>query len=455
MKFDFSPGDQHLLTYWFESIDAKSTTERVYSISIRKYIEFHGMSLSELKEEAHNEEKQGLLGYERQIRYRLMNFRASLKGKAPNTIHGYMTAIRSFYDSQLIWYPKPKKQKTIPILKENKYLGIDKSEIKRILKYANVRDKALTLFIISSGTAAKELVELTKEDFINGLDRDTGICMFHMRRDKTGGDYHTYCTPEASAAIQEYLNTRNDDLPWLFVSRIKKINEIVKMTPNAIGGIYRRLAIKTGHEGEFGFFNKIRAHNFRKFFKTTMSEEGCQRWAAEWMMGHKEELDSRYSNPDGKKMRDTYYIPYVNALQIDTADVIIAPQEDLDALRELQADMKVMREKVEQANEKEKETQEELKKARFAFNEVKEIALKLKRGDKESETEEEESLLEEEKTRKEILAEIKKTKPDVEKNKEIWENFEKSDDPEIIQAKLKAEKSRKRSPDKLTVPIIK
>lgn len=151
--------------------------------------------------------------------------------------------------------------------------------------------------------------------------------------------------PEASAAIQEYLNTRNDDLPWLFVGQIRTKKEIVQMTGNSIGSIYRRLARKTGNEGEPGFFNKIRAHNFRKFFKTTMTEAGCPRWAAEFMMGHKEELDARYSSPSGEKMRNAYYLPYVNSLLIDTAEVIIQPQEDITALRELQAEMKLIREK--------------------------------------------------------------------------------------------------------------
>lgn len=136
------------------------------------------------------------------------------------------------------------------------------------------------------------------------------------------------------------------------------------MTGNSIGSIYRRLARKTGNEGEPGFFNKIRAHNFRKFFKTTMTEAGCPRWAAEFMMGHKEELDARYSSPSGEKMRNAYYLPYVNSLLIDTAEVIIQPQEDITALRELQAEMKLMREK-------------EIEKDR-SINELMKISLELK-----------------------------------------------------------------------------
>jgi len=316
MKFNFSLEDQRLMNEWFDHIDAKPKTKKLYSIAIKQYIEFNGMGPSELLKEAEDDIRNGVLGRQRKIKHRLMDFKTSLSDLSDNTVHGYMSAIRSFYESQEIDMPKQKRQKKIPILKENKFLGIERSEIKRILKYANVRDKAITLLIASSGSAANELINLTKDDFYNGLDRETGICTFHIRREKTGGDYHTYCTPETSGAIQEYLNTRNDDLPWLFVSAFKKTRETIQMTPDSVGGIYRRLAVKTGNKGEFGFYNKIRSHNFRKFFKTILMEEGCPRWAAEYMMGHKEELDARYSSPSGEKMRNTYYLPYINSLML-------------------------------------------------------------------------------------------------------------------------------------------
>ena len=364
MEFHFLPEDQELVDDWFNHINAKEGTQRLYSIAISKYIAFHDMTLSELLEEAEDDTVKMVIPRKRRIKGRITDFRISLEGKSDNTKHNYVSAVRSFYKAMDVELPSGKRYGTTSILEENRFLGMERSEIKRVLKYANVRDKAITLLIASSGSAAEELTNLTREDFLNGLDHANGICIFYIRREKTGGDYHTYCSPEASAAIQEYLNTREDDLPWLFVGFVKENNQIVKLTPNAVAGIFRRLSVKTGNEGEFGFFNKIRAHNFRKFFRTTMMEAGCPQWAAEWMMGHKEELDARYSSPSGEKMKNTYYLPYVNSLLIDTAEVIIQPQEDITALRELQAEMKLMREK-----EKEKD---------FAISELMKISLELK-----------------------------------------------------------------------------
>jgi len=345
MQFHFSPEDQELIEDWFNHKNAKEGTRRLYSIAIRQYIRYHDMSLSELLEEAEDDIIKGIIPRKRSIKGRIIDFRNSLEGKSDNTKHNYVSAVRSFFKSMDVQLPDNKRCGNTSILEENRFLGMERSEIKRVLKYANVRDKAITLLISSSGTAAEELTNLTKDDFYDGLDHANGICTFYIRREKTGGDYHTYCTPEASGAIQEYLNTREDDLPWLFVGFIKEKNQVVQMTPNAIAGIFRRLARKTGNEGEHGFFNKIRAHNFRKFYRTTLMEAGCPQWAAEWTMGHKQELDARYSSPSGEKMKNEYYLPYVNSLLIDTADVIIQPQEDITALRELQAEMKMMREK--------------------------------------------------------------------------------------------------------------
>ena len=397
MNYNFSTEDQELINDWFDHINAHGGTLDLYTIAVSRYIEFHNMTLSELLEEAENDIVEGVIPRQRKIKGRIIDFRNSLEGKSDNTRHSYTSAVRSFYKSMDVELPSNKRFFKSAIMEENKFMGMERSEIKRVLKYANVRDKAIALLISSSGTAANELTNLTRDEFYDGLDRETGICTFYIRRQKTLGDYHTFCSPEASAAIQEYLNTRTDDLPYLFVGYIKESRETVQMTSTSVAGVFRRLAEKTGNEGKFGFFNKIRSHNFRKFFKTTMTEEGCPKWAVEYQMGHKEELDARYSSPSGEKMRNTYYVPYMNSLMIDTAEVIITPQEDITALKELQAEMKLMREK-----EKQKDN---------AINELMKISLELK------------DRLDQEAVREEIMASVG-TEKSVAEIEELTQNFD-------------------------------
>lgn len=406
MNYNFSIEDQELINDWFDHINAHGGTLDLYTIAVSRYIEFHNMTLSELLEEAENDIVEGVIPRQRKIKGRIIDFRNSLEGKSDNTRHSYTSAVRSFYKSMDVELPSNKRFFKSAIMEENKFMGMERSEIKRVLKYAGVRDKAITLLISSSGTAAKELVNLTRQDFYDGLDHETGICTFYIRRKKTLGDYHTYTTPEASGAIQEYLNTRTDDLPWLFVGYIKETRETVQMTSTSVAGVFRRLAEKTGNLGDFGYFNKIRSHNFRKFFKTTMTEAGAPRWAVEFMMGHKEELDARYSSPSGEKMRNTYYIPYVNSLLIDTAEVIIQPKEDITALRELQSEMKLMRDK-----ESEKDR---------TISELMKISLELK------------DRLDSEVVRQEILSQVG-TEKSVSEIKDVVQNFEVNREKAILE----------------------
>jgi len=113
--------------------------------------------------------------------------------------------------------------------------------------------------------------------------------------------------------------------------------------------------------------------------------------------------------------------------------------EDKDPLREVQAEMKLMREEAEQAKEREKQAEQ----TRIAMYEFINEKLESKYEKKEEEIEQE------------ILEEIRKDEKTVKETKEIWKKFENSDDPDIIEGKLEAEKSRKMSPDKLTLPTIK
>ena len=208
MSYEFSLEDKELINDWFDHINARGGTLDLYLIAVSRYIVFHDMSLTELLREAETDIVEGVIPRQRTIKGRITDFRNSLEGKSDNTRHSYTSAVRSFYKSMDVELPSNKRYEKTAILKENKYLGMERSEIKRVLKYANVRDKAITLLISSSGTAANELVNLTRQDFYDGLDHETGICTFYIRRKKTLGDYHTYTTPEASGAIQEYLNTR-------------------------------------------------------------------------------------------------------------------------------------------------------------------------------------------------------------------------------------------------------
>ncbi|NOR49378.1 MAG: hypothetical protein GQ533_15260, partial [Methanosarcinaceae archaeon] len=139
MEFNFVSEDQELIDEWFDHINAKGGTLSLYKLAISQYIAFHNMSLSELLSEAEDDVVKGIIPRKRRIKGRITDYRNSLEDKSDNTKHAYVSAIRSFYKSMDVELPSNKRYEKTAIMEENKFLGMERSEIKRILKYANVR----------------------------------------------------------------------------------------------------------------------------------------------------------------------------------------------------------------------------------------------------------------------------------------------------------------------------
>jgi len=97
---------------------------------------------------------------------------------------------------------------------------------------------------------------------------------------------------------------------------------------------------------------------------------------------------------------------------------------------------------IQKLTETSKQAKIEKDRMQVALSDLTELALELK------------NRLDEEENQQQIMSQVVTDKSVKEVEKDV-ENFKNSGDPEIIQAKLKVEKSRKMSPDKLTVPITK
>lgn len=149
-------------------------------------------------------------------------------------------------------------------------------------------------------------------------------------------------TPEASRAIIEYLKFRNNriskrknayrdsqlekqkvfsDDDYLFInSRIQKEyvesgnDEDRKLKDNTFLELYRSISEKCNMSSEKGKYNVIRSHNLRRYFYTTLTNNGCNYIVAELLMGHKlPKTQGGYYRTNPEKLRLEYekYIPYL------------------------------------------------------------------------------------------------------------------------------------------------
>src|SRR5690606_21416320 len=86
-------------------------------------------------------------------------------------------------------------------------------------------EKAIMLTELSSGLGAEEVCELTIRQFKEGYDPHTEITTLDLRRGKTGVDYITFLSPEASRAVWEYLKFRDKKSKYNDVKRVKQLEK--------------------------------------------------------------------------------------------------------------------------------------------------------------------------------------------------------------------------------------
>ena len=251
----------------------KKSTIEGYNIALNHYAVFQEKSIDYLIKEAYDDEKNKIPLKERRIKNRLSDFRNYLMDNlSSSTSKTYFTKVKTFYMHFGVEIPY------LPTIQYNNDYEINyfdlptKKHIRRVLDRVSVDLKSVILFMSSSGTAKAETLSLSVEDFIkatneyhNGgsvndiLDvlenQDNIVPTFYLKRIKTDKYYYTFCSPEASIAIVEYLKTRKNlklkDKLFDFndaqlMNRFKQINDDMNW----------------GCKGKYRFF---RTHALRKF----------------------------------------------------------------------------------------------------------------------------------------------------------------------------------------------
>lgn len=317
---------------WLTAAKLAPYTERNYLISLQMYCDFTNLTPEQMIREADEDDRLGVLNRDRRIKQHMIGFKSSLADSnfSPNTQHGYLSGVKSFYKAYDIQIPnlgKPVDAKPLP-----EHLDIpSKEDIREALKACDARDKAIILVGCSSGLSASSIVDLTIEQFSQGLDRETGICTLFLRRDKTNTDFITFLDPEATTAVLEYLAYRNRTLDYtdtrreqqlakqhwveglevkkgrrgkkggkdepngqyLFIKRQiddsylqTKSEKLRKLDVKGLLKAYSEIANKSQKSGGQGVWDLIRSHNIRKFFNSTLKNAGMDSDLVEYMMGH-------------------------------------------------------------------------------------------------------------------------------------------------------------------------
>jgi integrase len=333
------------ITDWFDAKWKALSTKENYLKAIRDYCEFTGKMPSELLDEAEEQFDKRLPMRKISVNRYVIDFRKLLNTRnlAPRTKELYMTGIKAFYRHYKIELPEIESEKAKP-KPENVTKIPTKEDWQEVLKICDPLERAILLLGLSSGLSSIEIRNLKIKDFYDGYDEKTEITTLDFMSDgkcrsKTGVEFVTFLTPEASKAVLDYLAYRNKtsklidprinahnekqkvitEEGYLFIPRLidpkyleTKDENLRHLKKQSLIGIFRSISERSQKYSPKGSWNFIRAHNMRKHFNSKLNSKNCTFLAIEIFMGHAlNATHQAYYRPSVDELREIYktFIP--------------------------------------------------------------------------------------------------------------------------------------------------
>lgn len=244
-----------------------------------------------------------------------------------NSVGYYINPIKQFFDYHEVPLSWNKINRFIPERIAKKYHVYSREEIKKLLAVANHRERVIILVLASSGIRAEGLLQLQIRDFEVVPDNpdNVGHLIVYARSSQY---YHTFCTPEAVAAIQFYLKWRQEmgeelkpEAP-LIRDSIKdgfsrKTKHPSRITYIALYDVMQKLLRKAGISTEEKYALQPN-HAFRKAMNTIVANAKANPLFKEIMMGHSIDLDNVYYDRDNPESLKALLEEYTKAIDVLT-----------------------------------------------------------------------------------------------------------------------------------------
>ena len=263
------------------------------------------------------------LASEKIDRYRLINeYISYLQNDSINghdltalSIKAYVVAVRSFfayYDVETTT-SKFKNKVKMPVIYHEDEEAIDVNDVRDILQHcSNRRLKAYLLVLASGGMRAVEALAIRESD----LDLSVSPVEVRIRKEyaKTKRERRIFISDEAAKFLQEWLDWKYRDRHAEnknVQNRVRNVNDLVfsstgNQDPHSIYfkillEFQKLLSLMDGLKlrKQDGVYKrrKVTFHSFRRFVKTTISNQTKNTDFSEWFLGHTK--SSYYTNkPD-------------------------------------------------------------------------------------------------------------------------------------------------------------
>lgn len=290
------------------------------------------------------------------VEKRLITFISVQKRRVENqqitgaTVSNFLKAIRlllEMNDAYLNW------KKIRRLLPSARRYALDRvptiEEIREIIDAADLRGKALTLLLVSSGVREGAIEYFQVQDF-SVIERDGRIAAGRLVIYRCEPEMHTvFISPEAVHALQKYIRFRRDHneeigpTSPLFRDKFdptkhqyghgksNSIEKVVPMTPHAVRQYYNRLLFSIGIRNEKKRRHEFSVHSMRKWFKIRCEIGGMKPINVETLLNHSTGISDSYYRPRFEELLSEY-LGVVNHLSISNEASL---RNELEEMREI------------------------------------------------------------------------------------------------------------------------
>lgn len=243
----------------------------------------------------------------------IQKFIESLNGKAPVTIKTEINMVKIFLEENGVNLKKDLSKKTLKLLKlkTNKVKPITQdlvctpNELKKILQYGTLKDRALFLFLSSTGCRIDEALNLTFDDV--RLDKKPARVYIPANITKTNEPRVTFMSYEARDCLAEWKNHRPKYLHQAVNKSIREKFEndpkIFPYTYPTANRMWKRLLKQSGYTEKDKSTSRYKRHihTLRKYFRIYLAPKATSD-VTELLMGHQDLLGNVYRDryPESK-----------------------------------------------------------------------------------------------------------------------------------------------------------
>ncbi len=166
------------------------------------------------------------------------------------------------------------------------------------------RDYAILVTFFSTGLRLSELVSLNRRD-INPQTREMSV------RGKRGKVRVVFLSPQAVAALQEYLDALETASDPLFIRLVKDMpgrtlaGQELRLTPRSVQNIVKKYAVQAG------IVSDPSPHTLRHSFATNLLRNGADLRSVQELLGHQDlsttQIYTHVTNPQLKDIHERYH----------------------------------------------------------------------------------------------------------------------------------------------------